>query len=123
MSIDQSQLDSKYGNVLREYCQLASQKYLSEQDAERLTAILVFAETDGALSFLLNEADHFLAHELGLLNTIDRNQQKKQQALLRERIDLQPPVTSRSKVPALQNLVFSHSEFFRQRRWQVIGCL
>jgi hypothetical protein len=123
MSIDQSQLDSKYGDILREYCQLASQKHLSERDAEQLTAILILAETDGALSFLLNEADHFLAHELGLLGSIDRSRQNEQQALLRGQIDFQPPLVNRSKVPALQNLVFSHSELFRQKRWQVIGCL
>ena len=123
MSIDQAQLDNEYGDVLREYCQLASQKHLLERDAERLTEILVRAETDGVLSFLLNEADHFLAHELGLLNSTDRHRQKAQQAILRERINLQPPVTAHSKVPALQNLVFSHSEIFKQRKWPVICCL
>lgn len=120
MSIDQSQLDSKYGEILRAYCQLASQKHLSESDAERLTEILILAETDGALSFLLNEADHFLAHELGLLSNNDRDRIKKQQESLRERIGFQPSVTTRSKVPALQNLVFSHSEIFKQRKWPVI---
>ncbi|MBW4692867.1 MAG: hypothetical protein KME27_14015 [Lyngbya sp. HA4199-MV5] len=122
MWIDQSQLDSKYGDTLRAYCQLAAQEHLSEQDAERLTEILILAETDEALTFLLNEADHFMAHELGLLNCTDRERYKQQQAELREQIGLQPAAVAHSKIPTFQKLVFPCSGEFRQRAWQVIGC-
>jgi hypothetical protein len=123
MWIDRSQLDSKYGKILREYCQLASQKHLSEGDAERLTKILILAETDGALSFLLNEADHFLAHELGLLNLTDRERYKEQQASLKARIDYQTAVTAHSKLPVLQKIIFSRSDDLREITWQFICCL
>lgn len=122
MWIDQSQLDSKYGDTLRAYCQLAAQEHLSEKDAEHLTDILILAEADEALTFLLNEADHFLAHELGLLNRTDRERYKQQQNRLREHIGFQPAVIAHSKVSAFQKLVFPCSGEFKQRAWQVMGC-
>ncbi|MEA5467192.1 peptidoglycan-binding domain-containing protein [Leptothoe sp. PORK10 BA2] len=51
---------------VREYCAIASQRRLSEQDADRLAEIIRLAEADSCLELWINEADHFLDHELGL---------------------------------------------------------
>lgn len=53
---------------VREYCVIASQRRLSERDADRLADIIRCAETDSCLELWINEADHFLDHELGLQN-------------------------------------------------------
>ena len=55
-----------YLNLIREYCQLAIQPELSDADAERLGKLLNQAQSDGVLDFWIQEADHFLDHELGL---------------------------------------------------------
>lgn len=71
--------------VILSYCQLSMQPLLSEQDAEQLDAILAAAETDPLLSFLIDEADHMVAH---LCDLIDEGaiaeQQQKLQACLSE---------------------------------------
>ncbi|MEM9264800.1 MAG: peptidoglycan-binding domain-containing protein [Cyanobacteria bacterium P01_F01_bin.13] len=51
---------------VREYCVISSQPRLSERDADRLAEIIRCAETDSCLELWINEADHFLDHELGL---------------------------------------------------------
>jgi Putative peptidoglycan binding domain len=71
-------------DMVWEYCRLAAQKQLSEADADRLHEILVMAESDGWLDFWLNEADHFLAHELSLTSQISIHNFENQQARLRE---------------------------------------
>ncbi|MEM6253854.1 MAG: peptidoglycan-binding domain-containing protein [Cyanobacteria bacterium P01_D01_bin.156] len=66
------------------YCQLSMQPQLSSQDAERLDAILAAAETDTLLSFLLDEADHMVAH---LQNFIDDGEITEQQQKLQTCLD------------------------------------
>lgn len=72
-------------DVVLNYCQLSMQPQLSEQDAERLDAILAVAQTDPLLSLLIDEADHMVAH---LYNFIDEreiaDQQQKLQTCLSE---------------------------------------
>ena len=58
--------DAKTLNLVREYCSISSQRRLSEKDADRLAEILTLAESNSRLELWLNEADHFLGHELGL---------------------------------------------------------
>jgi hypothetical protein len=53
-------------NLIQEYCQLAIQPELSDADADRLGQLLNQAKSDGLLDFWIQEADHFLDHELGL---------------------------------------------------------
>lgn len=57
----------KYKEVIYEYWVLASQPTLTQQQAERIEQILQKAESDPWLDFLIDEADHILAHELGLI--------------------------------------------------------
>lgn len=57
----------KYRDIIYEYCNLASQQTLTEQQAERIGEILHLAEFDCWLDFLIDEVDHILAHELGLI--------------------------------------------------------
>ena len=54
-----------------------------------MTAILQMAETDRLLSFIIDETDHILGHELGLidLKAIRAQQEKLQQALDQDWID------------------------------------
>ena len=71
--------------VIKTYCELSVQPTLSDRDTEELDSILATAETDPLLSFLLDEADHMLAH---LYNFIDdasiTEQQRQLQACLNE---------------------------------------
>lgn len=53
--------------IIVEYCDLAIKRNLSEQEADRIAEIINLAEDDGCLEFWINEADHFLDHELNLL--------------------------------------------------------
>ncbi|NER22915.1 MAG: peptidoglycan-binding protein [Symploca sp. SIO1C2] len=57
----------KYKQIVYEYCALALQPTLTQQQAERIEEILQKAQLDSWLDFLLDEADHILAHELGLI--------------------------------------------------------
>ncbi len=57
----------KYKEIIYEYCMLASQRVLTQQQAERIEEILQQAQFDPWLDFLIDEADHILAHELGLI--------------------------------------------------------
>jgi hypothetical protein len=121
MSIDLSQLDDKYGDILREYCHLALQKELTEAATERLTEILTLAESDKELTLLFNEADHFLAHQLGLLDIADRSRYEQQQAKLRAKLGPQPAETKRpSPLPNKQRVFCSE---ILQRGWMVHYCL
>lgn len=68
----------KYKELLGNYCTLAAKCALTEAEADSMNLILLQAETDTFLSFLIDEADHFLAHELGLIDkTFIHQQQQK----------------------------------------------
>ncbi len=75
----------QHRDLIQTYCNLSIQPTLNESDAERLDGILAIAETDPLISFLIDEADHMLAHLHGL---VDENhiveQQQKLQACLSE---------------------------------------
>ena len=58
----------KYRKIIYEYCTLASQRSLTQRQADRLEEILQNAQSDYWLGFLIDEADHILAHKLGLIN-------------------------------------------------------
>ncbi len=71
--------------VILSYCQLSMQPQLSDSDAEQLDAILAAAEADPLLSFLIDEADHMIAHLQNLIDDGDiADQQQKLQACLSE---------------------------------------
>lgn len=57
----------KYTEIIHEYCTLASQRTLTQMQADRLEKILQEAQKDPWLDFLIDEADHILAHQLGLI--------------------------------------------------------
>ncbi|NEO30937.1 MAG: hypothetical protein F6K36_11005 [Symploca sp. SIO3C6] len=61
-----------------------SRKELSELEEERLAEILELANCDSQLNFWMDESNHFLGHELNLLEENDRNFYKDQQAKMRE---------------------------------------
>lgn len=79
---DQAQ---QHRQVIQSYCELSVQPSLSDRDTAHLETILANAETDPLLSFLIDEADHMLAH---LYNFIDdgeiADQQEKLQTCLSE---------------------------------------
>ena len=55
----------KYRDLVRQYCALAALPEPSHEETARMLHILELAETDRHLDFWIQEADHFLAHELG----------------------------------------------------------
>jgi Putative peptidoglycan binding domain len=73
--------------VVREYCKLATQKQLSPAETDRMLAILQDAESDGWLDFWINEADHFIAHELDQTHHASIRDFENQQAYLREHLE------------------------------------
>jgi Putative peptidoglycan binding domain len=77
---------SDYLDVVLEYCRLASKAYLSELEADRLNEILELSKSDGILDFWLDEADHFIAHELNLTNEKSIYQFENQLAYMREHL-------------------------------------
>lgn len=69
--------------VIQTYCQISIQPTLSDNDAAHLDIILAAAETDPLLSFLLDEADHMLAHLHGVIDDgATAEQQQKLQTCL-----------------------------------------
>jgi hypothetical protein len=76
--------------LVREYCCLATQPRLSEQDSDRLGELLTLAEQDGRLDFWINEADHFIDHALGLgsATQVYTSVNENLKARLRELLDL-----------------------------------
>jgi hypothetical protein len=69
---------TEYKDLLCKYCVLAVKCTLTEAEADSMDLILLQAETDPFLSFLLDEVDHLLAHELGLIDkTFIQQQQQK----------------------------------------------
>lgn len=75
----------QHRDLIQDYCQLSIKTALNDTDTHRLDTILAKAETDPLISFLIDEADHMLAH---LYNFIDENditqQQQKLQTCLSE---------------------------------------
>lgn len=57
----------KYKELIQEYWTLASQRTLTQQQGERIEEILQQAQSDPWFDFLIDEADHILAHGLGLI--------------------------------------------------------
>mgnify|MGYP001793608603 FL=1 len=74
--LDISDYAQEHRDLIQTYCQLSVQPALSNSDTTRLDAILATAETDPLISFLLDEADHMLAH---LYNFIDDRDIAEQQ--------------------------------------------
>ena len=74
----------KYTEIVYEYCKLASMRSLTPSQADRLEEILTDASSDSWLEFLMDEADHILAHELGL---IQQRLMHHQQDELRKSLD------------------------------------
>lgn len=75
-----------YKDVIHEYCTLSVQPALTDTQAERLAEILQKSQSEPLLSFWIDEADHILAHALGLLN---KEFVEKQQCKLEKKIDSQ----------------------------------
>ncbi|NET32533.1 MAG: hypothetical protein F6K19_11050 [Cyanothece sp. SIO1E1] len=73
-----------YKEVVNEYFVLCLQPTLTVAEASRLQEILEQAQAHSILEFLLDEADHVLAHEMDL---IDEKSIKDQQAKLAKSID------------------------------------
>ena len=86
--------------IAQEYGRLAAIRNPSEAEADRLGEILEMASQDCLLSFWIEEADHLLGHDLGLLDEHDRESYQDQQALLREHQgnSLSPRPSHRSSV-------------------------
>lgn len=57
----------KYREIIEEYFTLASQQTLTQWQAARIGEILVLAESDSWLDFLIDQVDYILAQELGLI--------------------------------------------------------
>ena len=75
----------QHRDLIHTYCQLSVQTTLSAADTERLDAILALAETEPLISFLIDEADHMLAHLHSFIDENDIvNQQQKLQICLNE---------------------------------------
>lgn len=74
----------KRSSIIIEYLNLAVLDSMTEAQADRMEQILEGAESDQTLSFLIDEADHIIGHELEL---IDSERIVEQQETLRERLD------------------------------------
>lgn len=59
-------VDEEKLTIVRRYCYLAAKPTLTEDEADQIELILQQAKYDGYLDFWIQEADHFLSHELGL---------------------------------------------------------
>ncbi len=67
-----------YKELLYRYCVLCAKPTLTDTEAEQIDQILAKAEIDPYLSFLIDEADHMLAHEMELVNPAFIQQQQLQ---------------------------------------------
>jgi hypothetical protein len=52
----------QYQDLLQEYCEISAKGTLTDWEADRIESILATATQDAMLSFLIDEADHILAH-------------------------------------------------------------
>lgn len=68
----------QHRDLLQTYCQLSIQPDLSDRDTEHLDTILATAEADPLISFLIDEADHMLAHLYSFIDETDIKQQQQQ---------------------------------------------
>lgn len=80
-------LNAKFQKVILEYYQLASVKYLSDTQANRLAEILNIAQKNPTVNFWIIQADYFINKQL---NLIDEDELKNKQAKLREYLGTQP---------------------------------
>ena len=80
------QASQKYRAVLEEYYRLECRRTRRETEIDRVQEILQEAQDDPVLDFLLDEVDHILGHELGL---IDEKFIQQQQQKLKSSIDSQ----------------------------------
>jgi len=69
---------------IKDYYSLRLLPHLSEEQADRIGAILEMANTDDVINFWINEIDHSHGHRLNFLDNASRHSYKNQQALLRE---------------------------------------
>ena len=68
----------QYRDLIDEYAALATQCSLSDTEADRIQAILDQAESEPLLYFLIDEIDHCLAHQQGLIDAkFIQNQQER----------------------------------------------
>ena len=75
----------QHRDLLQTYCQLSVQPTLSDSDTARLDAILAIAENDPLVSFLIDEADHMLAHVYHFIDDAEiADQQAKLQTCLND---------------------------------------
>ncbi|MEM8610548.1 MAG: peptidoglycan-binding domain-containing protein [Cyanobacteria bacterium P01_H01_bin.105] len=75
----------EHRDLIKVYCQLSVQPTLNDGDTERLDHLLAAAETNPLISFLIDEADHMLAHLYGFIDENDiTDQQQKLQTCLSE---------------------------------------
>ncbi|MEM1240268.1 MAG: peptidoglycan-binding domain-containing protein [Cyanobacteria bacterium P01_H01_bin.26] len=74
-NLDISNYAQPYRELIQTYCQLSVQPTLNDVDTEHLDSILATAETDPLVSFLIDEADHMLAHLY--IDDIDVTQQQQ----------------------------------------------
>ncbi|MFB2838458.1 peptidoglycan-binding domain-containing protein [Floridanema evergladense] len=85
IQIHQIKISEFHIKKVLEYCRLASRSTLSEPEADRMAEILELALSDSFLDFLINEADHFLAHHLDLIDkSFIKNEQAKLEVKLLE---------------------------------------
>lgn len=73
----------EYRPKLDEYYRLECQATLTEAEADRVQTILEEAQEDPMLDFLIDEVDHILGHELGLIDEkfIQQQQEKLKSAI------------------------------------------
>ncbi|MEA5507001.1 hypothetical protein VB735_28685 [Halotia wernerae UHCC 0503] len=76
-------LTDEQKKIIIEYCCLASLNTLSEEQVQQIAYILEIAQLDPIINFWITEADHFIAHNL---NIIDEEEHKNLQAILREHL-------------------------------------
>ena len=78
---------SIYKKLLQEYSLLAAKCALTSAEADRMEMILDKASLDPFLGLLVDEADHIIAHELGLIDPgAIEYQQQELLALLDQKI-------------------------------------
>lgn len=73
-----------FDQVVEEYEHLSALPTLSNDQADRLQAILELAVASEELNEILENLDYCIAHKQGLLNEDDRESYQDQQALLSE---------------------------------------
>jgi hypothetical protein len=79
------QASMKYHEILSEYCTLAVCDSLDDRQAERIAEILTQAEVNPLLNFWIDEADHLIAHQLGLIDEeIIQSQQNQLRSFIRK---------------------------------------